>query len=60
MRLDGYVHRGVEFNNAFWDGREMVFGDGDERIFTDFTKSLDVIGHSQPPSCFMTRNSAHG
>ncbi len=45
MRLDGYVHRGVKFNNAFWDGREMVFGDGDERIFTDFTKSLDVIGH---------------
>src|SRR5215813_1757073 len=45
MRLDGYVHRGVAFNNAFWDGREMVFGDGDGRLFTDFTKSLDVIGH---------------
>jgi Zn-dependent metalloprotease len=45
MRLDGYVHRGVRFNNAFWDGREMVFGDGDGRIFTDFTRSLDVIAH---------------
>ncbi len=45
MRLDGYVHRGVRYNNAFWDGREMVFGDGDGRIFTDFTGSLDVIGH---------------
>jgi Zn-dependent metalloprotease len=45
MRLDGYVHRGVSFNNAFWDGREMVFGDGDGRVFTDFTKSLDVIAH---------------
>jgi Zn-dependent metalloprotease len=45
LRLDGYVHRGLEFNNAFWDGREMVFGDGDGRMFTDFTKSLDVIGH---------------
>jgi Zn-dependent metalloprotease len=45
MRLDGYVHRGVSFNNAFWDGREMVFGDGDGIQFTDFTKSLDVIGH---------------
>jgi Zn-dependent metalloprotease len=45
MRLDGYVHRGVNYNNAFWDGREMVFGDGDGRIFTDFTRSLDVIGH---------------
>jgi Zn-dependent metalloprotease len=45
MRMDGYVHRGVRYNNAFWDGREMVFGDGDGKIFTDFTSSLDVIGH---------------
>jgi Zn-dependent metalloprotease len=45
MRLDGYVHRGVDFNNAFWDGQGMVFGDGDGEMFTDFTKSLDVIGH---------------
>ncbi len=45
MRLDGYVHYGVRYNNAFWDGREMVFGDGDGRIFTDLTASLDVIGH---------------
>ncbi|MCW2701724.1 MAG: peptidase thermolysin [Blastococcus sp.] len=45
MRLDGYVHRGVDYNNAFWDGQEMVFGDGDGVIFTDFTGSLDVIGH---------------
>jgi Zn-dependent metalloprotease len=45
MRLDGYVHRGVQYNNAFWDGQEMVFGDGDGRIFSDFTGSLDVIGH---------------
>jgi Zn-dependent metalloprotease len=45
MRLDGYVHRGTDFNNAFWDGQEMVFGDGDGRLFTDFTKSLDVIAH---------------
>jgi Zn-dependent metalloprotease len=29
MRLDGYVHRGVRYNNAFWDGQEMVFGDGE-------------------------------
>jgi Zn-dependent metalloprotease len=45
MRLDGYVHRGNRYNNAFWDGREMVFGDGDGILFTDFTSSLDVIGH---------------
>jgi Zn-dependent metalloprotease len=45
MRLDGYVHRGVRYNNAFWDGQEMVFGDGDGIVFSDFTGSLDVIAH---------------
>jgi Zn-dependent metalloprotease len=45
MRLDGYVHYNTAFNNAFWNGQQMVFGDGDGIIFTDFTKSLDVIGH---------------
>ena len=45
MRLQGYVHRGRNYNNAFWDGQEMVFGDGDGLIFTDFTKSVDVIAH---------------
>ena len=45
MRLNGYVHFGAGFNNAFWDGSHMVFGDGDGVLFTDFTKSLDVIAH---------------
>ncbi|MFI1568268.1 M4 family metallopeptidase [Streptomyces sp. NPDC020490] len=45
MRLDGYVHFSTRFNNAFWDGQQMVFGDGDGKIFTDFTGSLDVIAH---------------
>ena len=25
------------YNNAFWDGHQMVFGDGDGKIFLDFT-----------------------
>lgn len=45
MPLDGYVHRGRNYNNAFWDGRQIVFGDGDGKVFTDFTGSLDVIAH---------------
>ncbi len=45
MRLDGFVHRGIGYNNAFWNGQEMVFGDGDGILFTDFTASLDVIAH---------------
>jgi Zn-dependent metalloprotease len=39
------VHFGVNYMNAFWDGDEMTFGDGDGSIFTDFTKSLDVVAH---------------
>jgi Zn-dependent metalloprotease len=45
MRLDAYVHYDSDYNNAFWDGQQMVFGDGDGVIFTDFTGSLDVIAH---------------
>lgn len=45
MRLTGYVHRGRRYNNAFWDGQQMVFGDGDGEVFSDFTGSLDVIAH---------------
>jgi len=45
MRLDSYVHFGREFNNAFWDGAEMVYGDGDKKSFIGFTSALDVIAH---------------
>ena len=45
MRLDAFVHYGDGFNNAFWNGQVMVFGDGDQDLFVSFTKSLDVIGH---------------
>jgi Zn-dependent metalloprotease len=39
------VHYGVKYMNAFWDGEEMVFGDGDGRLFVGFARSLDVIAH---------------
>ena len=45
MRLDSTVHYGTSFENALWNGRQMVYGDGDGRIFNRFTASLDVIGH---------------
>jgi Zn-dependent metalloprotease len=45
MRLEGYVHRGTRYSNAFWDGKQMIFGDGDGIIFNDFTGSLEIIGH---------------
>ena len=39
------VHYGEDYMNAFWDGDEMTFGDGDGEIFTSFTQSLDVVAH---------------
>jgi len=39
------VHYSVDFGNAAWDGKQMIYGDGDGRIFTRFTKSPDVCGH---------------
>ena len=45
MRLDSSVHYGVGYDNAFWSGSQMVYGDGDGKLFVRFTKSVDVIGH---------------
>jgi len=39
------VHYGRRYDNAFWDGTQLVFGDGDGRVFERFTKSVDVLGH---------------
>jgi Zn-dependent metalloprotease len=39
------VHYGVNYMNAFWDGDELTFGDGDGTIFVNFIKSLDVVAH---------------
>jgi Zn-dependent metalloprotease len=45
MPLDATVHYGKHYDNAFWNGAQMVFGDGDGDLFNRFTVSLDVIGH---------------
>ncbi len=45
MRLDSSVHYGIGYDNAFWNGTQMVYGDGDGKLFTRFTVSIDVIGH---------------
>jgi Zn-dependent metalloprotease len=51
LKLDSTVHYQKGYDNAFWDGKQMVYGDGDEdqpvadRLFNRFTAALDVIGH---------------
>ena len=39
------VHYGRDYDNAFWDGTQLVFGDGDGQIFDRFTKPMDVMAH---------------
>jgi Zn-dependent metalloprotease len=44
--LQGLVHYGTNYGNAFYDGAgHMFFGDGDGRILTQTTAGIDVIGH---------------
>jgi len=45
MALRSSIHFSVQYNNAFWNGSQMTYGDGDGNIFIDFTKGNDVIGH---------------
>lgn len=51
MRLDSTVHYLEGYDNAFWNGVQMVYGDGDEdlpeqdRLWNRFTIAVDVIGH---------------
>jgi len=45
LGLNGTVHFSRDYDNAFWDGQRMIYGDGDGQQFQRFTKSIDVIGH---------------
>ncbi len=47
LRLDSSVHFDKDYDNAFWDGKQMVYGDGDGDLFQRgcFTNCIDVIGH---------------
>ncbi|MBU9944367.1 MAG: M4 family metallopeptidase [Dermatophilaceae bacterium] len=45
LPLIATVHFSRDYDNAFWDGTQMVFGDGDGVVFLPFTRSVDVIGH---------------
>ena len=39
------VHYGERYVNAFWNGAQLVFGDGDGEVFLRFTRSVDVLAH---------------
>ena len=43
--LIGVVHYMENLNNAFFDGRQVLFGDGDGVSFNHFTSSRIIIAH---------------
>lgn len=45
MRMIHNVNFGVKYANAFWDGTQMTYGDGDGIVFTSFTQDIDIIAH---------------
>lgn len=45
LLLKSTVHFDNQYNNAFWNGLQMVYGDGDGQLFNRFTISVDVVGH---------------
>jgi len=45
MIINQTVHFGTDYNNAFWNGEQMVYGDGDGELFDSFTTDLDIIAH---------------
>ncbi|MCM3719498.1 M4 family metallopeptidase [Fictibacillus phosphorivorans] len=45
MAINSYVHMGVDYNNAFWNGSYMAYGDGDGEFFIPLSAGLDVAAH---------------
>ena len=45
LRIDSTVHYQTNYDNAFWNGQQMVYGDGDGDLFNRFTIAIDVMGH---------------
>jgi Zn-dependent metalloprotease len=45
MAIKSVVHFGKAYNNAYWDGSKMTYGDGDGKFFSPLSGALDVVGH---------------
>ncbi|MDV3486172.1 M4 family metallopeptidase [Paenibacillus larvae] len=45
MQIKSTVHLGLNYNNAFWNGEQIAYGDGDGVNFRAFSSDLGVIGH---------------
>ena len=45
MTLASSIHFGRHFDNALWLGGQLLFGDGDGRLFANFAEDADVVAH---------------
>lgn len=45
MKLVSTVHIGDKWNNAAWNGKQMLYGDGDGQRMISLSGGLDVIAH---------------
>lgn len=45
MAIVSTVHYGEDYNNAFWNGKQMTYGDGDGSYFISLSAGLDVAAH---------------
>ncbi|WP_346893260.1 M4 family metallopeptidase [Clostridium sp. UBA871] len=45
MDVHSFTHFDLNYNNAFWSGGVMIYGDGDGEEFTYLSGDLDVVGH---------------
>ena len=45
MTMRSRVHYSNNYNNAFWDGSQMTYGDGDGVTFIPLSQDADVVSH---------------
>jgi Zn-dependent metalloprotease len=45
MQMVSSVHFKRDYNNAFWNGSQVTYGDGDSPDFRAFSGGLDVVAH---------------
>jgi Zn-dependent metalloprotease len=45
LALVSSVHYAQSYDNALWNGQQMIYGDGDGTELRGFANAIDVIGH---------------
>jgi len=45
MQMVSTAHYSRNYNNAFWNGRQVTYGDGDAQVFIELSGGLDVATH---------------